>query len=70
MRDEVLARLLALNGERATEEKAKAALQALQAAEAESPLKAESKAYLAARRATKKAKPAGDGGTGEFEGMK
>lgn len=70
MRDEVLARLLALNVERAAEEKAEAAMKALRAAEAEAAKKVEAKAYLAARRAAKKAKPAGDGGTGEFEGMK
>jgi hypothetical protein len=69
MRDEVLARLLALNGMRAAEERAEVALRSLAAAEAEAAIKAEAKAYLAARRAAKKAKPAGDGGTGEFEGM-
>ena len=69
-RDEVLARLLALNGERAAEERLEAAMSAMRAAEAEAALKAEAKAYLAARRATKKAKPTDDGGTGELEGIK
>jgi len=70
MRDEVLARLLALNGERAAEERLEAAMKAQQAAEMEATIKAEAKAALTARRAAKKAKPIGDGGTGEFEGMK
>lgn len=71
MRDEVLARLLALNGERAAEERAEAAMRAMRAAEVEATIKAEATAQVAARRAAKKKKKtAADGGTDEFEATK